>query len=194
MARRTKSTVFSVLLLLSLLGGMAVFAASSSSTNVYAGAAVEGSADHATDRLLVSSNGTDRVRRIVYFKMESHATGGANTPVASGSVCEMAGTYHYAEVKFTGTLTGSAPTLAIKWQNSKDGGTTWTDVGTWTTINATVTPASQTNTVADHGENTIVLANTPVTTPATVYGDCWRATYTMGAGGAGNFSITGLEK
>lgn len=194
MQSRTKSVVLPILLLAILLGGTALYGALQPSTEAYAGASVVGEADGATSRMLVTSNGSDRVRRIVYFKLESHDTGGVNTPVASGSVCDMAGVYHSAEVKLSGTLTGSAPTLAIKWQNSKDGGTTWADVGTWTQINATVTPATQSNTVTDHGENTIVLANTPVTTPATMYGDCWRVTYTMGAGGAGVFSVTGLEK
>lgn len=167
-----------------LFGGAATFVATlPSGDNAYASAEIVGNEDTANVRALVTSNGTDRVRRIVYFKMESHATGGANTPVASGQVCDLAGMLHFAEVKFEGTLAGSAPTLAIKWQNSKDGGATWTDVGTWVTINATVTPATQQQVVSD------ILGATAV-----VYGDCWRATYTMGAGGSGTFSITGLEK
>ena len=143
-----------------------------------------GNPDGADLRALVVSNGDDRVKRIVYFKMEPHASGGANTPVVSGTVCNMAGSLHEADVKLSGTMSGTAPTLAIKWQNSKDGGSTWTDVGTWTTINATVTPASQSQVVSD------IMASTAV-----VFGDCWRATYVMtGTGAAANFSVTGLEK
>jgi hypothetical protein len=74
----------------------------------------------------------------------------------------------------------------VKWQNSIDGGTTWTDVGTWTTINATVTPASQSQTVADVSNNTTAVS----------YGDCWRATYTFGGTGTvtANIGIVGYEK
>lgn len=164
------------------------------SGDAYAGAVQAGDPSNANFRALVTSNGTDRVKRIVYFKLEPHATGGANTPVASGTVCDLAGTLHYAEVKFQGTLTGAAPTLAIKWQNSKDNGTTWTDVGTWTTINATTTPASQSQSVGDIVAPPYFNGTTTVQSTATIYGDCWRATYTMGAGGAGTFSITGVEK
>lgn len=193
-SRRMKSWLLSLALIATLLGGTALYASLQPSSDAYAGASVEGQQEGATDRLLVSSGGDDRVRRVVYFKMDNHLTGGANTPVASAKVCGLAGEYHYAEVQFTGTLTGSAPTLAIKWQNSKDNGATWSDVGTWTTINATVTPATQSQTVADQKAIVLMNANTPVTTPAVMYGDCWRATYTMGAGGAGNFAIIGAEK
>jgi hypothetical protein len=183
MVKRTKSFWISIGLMLFLLAGAFTFASLQSGPEAYAGASSIGNKDGADVRALVSSNGSDRVRRIIYFEMDNHQTGGANTPVASGEVCGMAGMLHYAEVKFQGTLTGSNPTLAIKWQNSKDNGQTWSDVGTWTQINATVTPAIQSQTVADLAASTAV-----------VYGDCWRVTYTMGAGGAGNFSVTGIEK
>lgn len=189
-----KSLLISLALLFLMLGGAIGFAALHPATNAYAGAAISGNPKGANTRALIVSGGSDKVSRIVYFKLENHLTGGANTPVASGAVCGMAGLYHYAEVQFTGTLTGSAPTLTIKWQNSKDNKATWTDVGTWTTINATVTPANQKNTVSDHPEEVLMNANTPVVTPAVMYGDCWRVTYTMGAAGAGNFAIIGAEK
>lgn len=163
--------------------------------SAYAGAEVVGQKDGADARMLISSGGDDRVRRVVYFDTGSHATGGANTPVPSAKVCGMAGEFHYSEVRLTGTMAGTAPTLAVKWQNSKDNGTTWSDVGTWTTINATVTPATQSNTVADSKAVVLMNANTPVVTPAVMYGDCWRATYTMtGTGAAANFTIIGAEK
>lgn len=155
----------------------------SSPHDAYAGVQVDGQKEGATDRLLISSNGTDRVSRIVYFNMENHATGGANTPVASGAICGMAGDLHYAEIKISGTMTGSNPTAAFKWQNSKDNQATWSDVGTWTTINATVTPAIQSQTVSDIRGTTAVA-----------YGDCWRVTYTMSAAAALNFSVIGIEK
>lgn len=189
-----KSFLISLIMLFLILGGAIGLAALNPSTNAYAGAAISGNKNGADTRALITSGGSDKVSRIVYFKLENHLTGGANTPVASGAVCGMAGIYHYAEVQFTGTLTGSAPTLAIKWQNSKDNQATWTDVGTWTTINATVTPATQKQTVSDHPEEVLMNANTPVVTPAVMYGDCWRVTYTMGAAGAGNFAIIGAEK
>jgi hypothetical protein len=166
-----------------MVGGALVYANIARPGDAYAGASVSGQRDGADTRALITVNGSDKVQRIVYFKMENHLTGGANTPVASRAYCGIAGDLHYAEVKFTGTLTGSAPTLAIKWQNSKDNGDTWSDVGTWTTINATVTPAVQSQTVADLRASTAV-----------VYGDCWRVTYTQGASGAGNFSVIGLDK
>jgi len=174
--------------------GTVSFSQVSHPSNAFAGAEISGQAEGSDVRAIITSNGTDKVQRVVYFKMENHLTGGANTPVASGKVCGLAGEYHYAEVQFTGTLTGSAPTLAIKWQNSKDNGVTWSDVGTWTTINATVTPATQAQTVGDSKAVVLMNANTPVVTPAVMYGDCWRATYTMGAGGAGNFAIIGADK
>lgn len=183
MFNSTKRILISAAILLALLGGLATHSALQPQGAAFAGAEIEGNPENADMRALVSVNGNDRVKRIVYFRMDNHLTGGADTPVASGAICDLAGIYHYAEVKFTGTLTGSAPTLAIKWQNSKDNGVTWSDVGTWTQINSTVTPASQSQTVADLAASTAV-----------VYGDCWRVTYTMGAGGAGNFSVTGIEK
>lgn len=195
MRRRLLTFVLLLPFLLSLAGVVA-YARLSSPADAYAGASVIGQKEGADARMLISSGGNDRVRRIVYFESGSHATGGANTPVASAKVCGLAGLYHYAKVAFTGTLAGTDPTLAIKWQNSKDNGSTWSDVGTWTTINATVTPASQEQTVADHGDIVLMNANTPVTTPAVMYGDCWRVTYTMGGTGsvAGNFSVIGAEK
>jgi len=166
------------------------------SDNALAGAAIVGNPKESTDRLLISSGGDDRVKRVVYFDTGSHASGGVNTPVASAKVCGLAGIFHYAEVQFTGTLAGTNPTLTILWQNSKDNGTSWSNVGTWTTINATVTPAVQSQTVSDHAEEVLMNANTPVVTPAVMYGDCWRVTYTMTGTGnpAGVFKVIGAEK
>lgn len=193
---RLRNVIFSLSLLIVLFSGLVSYASTHRGADAYAGASVVGQREGSEVRALISSGGNDRVRRIVYFKSESHESGGANTPVASAKVCDLAGTYHYAEVQFTGTLAGTNPTLAIKWQNSKDNGSTWTDVGTWTTINATVTPANQKNTVADHGDIVLMNANTPVTTPAVMYGDCWRVTYTMAGTGsvAGVFAVIGAEK
>lgn len=143
-----------------------------------------GDPDNSNFRALIGEEGS--VQRIVYFETDTYTMAGANTPVASDPTCFVDGTLHQAKVVLTGTMTGTAPTLAIKWQNSIDGGTTWSDVGTWTTINATVTPASQSQTVAD-----IYNASTAV-----AYGDCWRATYTFGGTGTvtANFSIMGVDK
>ena len=194
MRRRLRNLFYAFTFLTILSLGAFSFATSQHPADAVAGAAISGVREGSNVRALISSGGDDRVRRVVYFSLESHATGGANTPVASAKVCGLAGEYHYAEVQFTGTLAGSAPTLAIKWQNSKDNGATWSDVGTWTTINATVTPATQSQTVADIKAVVLMNANTPVTTPAVMYGDCWRATYTMGAAGTGVFAIIGAEK
>lgn len=195
--QRVKSVWFGLSIVVLLLSGAFAAAVHQNGNSVaYAGAQILGDPSTANVRALITTNGNDRVERIVYFKMESHATGGANTPVASSSYCGLAGMLHEVTVKLSGTMAGTAPTLAIKWQNSKDNKSTWTDVGTWTTINATVTPASQTNTVADSGSIVLMNANTPVVTPPVVYGDCWRALYTMAGTGsvAANFSVIGIDK
>jgi hypothetical protein len=191
---RYRPLVLSLMMFLMLMGGMVTAVTREHTTDVYAGIATSGDQADANFRALITSNGTDRVKRVVYFKLEPHATGGANTPVASGKVCDLAGTEHFAQVAFSGTLAGSAPTLVVKWQNSKDNGATWTDVGTWTTINATVTPATQSQSVGDLVSMPYFNGTTTVNSTATIYGDCWRATYTMGAAGAGTFSIVGMDK
>jgi hypothetical protein len=174
-------------LMTGIVAGSVFYVQSQSPSDALAGVEQVGEAEGSNLRaLLVNSNGSERVNRIIYFAAGNHLTGGANTPVASGPLCgnQVAGDIHYAEVRLSGTMAGTAPTLAIKWQNSVDGGATWSDIGTWTTINATVTPAVQKQTVAD------IYGATAV-----VYGDCWRVTYTMtGTGAAANFEIIGLEK
>lgn len=182
--RRLTQTWFVFAFCLSLmLAGVVVANQAMPAPDAYAGAEIVGNPDGAADRLIVQSN--DRVRRIIYVQAGVHTSPGANTPVASNPYCDQAGLFHYAEVQLTGTLTGTNPTLAVLWQNSKDGGTTWTNVGTWTTVNATVTPATQSQTVSD------IAASTAV-----VYGDCWRVTYTFTGTGnpSGNFKILGMEK
>lgn len=126
----------------------------------------------------------DSVDRIIYIA-PGVKTMADTTPVASDPDCSNAGTLHGAEVVLVGTMTGTNPTLAIKWQNSFDGGVTWNDVGTWTTINATTTPANQKQFVADQFGTTAVA-----------YGDCWRSTYVFGGTGTvtANFQMTGIEK
>jgi len=124
------------------------------------------------------------VRQLVYVSQGVKTMAGANTPVSSTAACGLGSFEMFsAQVVLTGTMAGTAPTLALKWQNSKDGGVTWADVGTWTTINATVTPATQNQTVSDVWNNTTAVA----------YGDCWRVQYTFGGSGTvtANFGITG---
>jgi hypothetical protein len=152
--------------------------------NAYAGAEVVGNQHGAVQRALIGSQ-DGSVKRIVYFAQTTY-TMANTTPVASDPYCGNNYTLHKAQVVLTGTMAGTNPTLAVKWQNSIDGGTTWTDVGTWTTINATVTPSSQSQTVADVYNNTTAVA----------YGDCWRATYTFGGTGTvtANIGIVGFEK
>lgn len=130
----------------------------------------------------VGQDGT--VRELVYVA-QGAKTMANTTPVNSTAACGL-GSYEVfkAQVVLVGTMTGTNPTLAIKWQNSLDGGATWADVGTWTTINATVTPASQSQTVSDLWNATTAVA----------YGDCWRAQYTFGGTGTvvANIGIRGL--
>lgn len=150
-----------------------------------AGPEIVGNPNGATDRLLVG-NTDGSYKRIVYFTQTARTMAGANTPVASDPHCGNGFSLHSAQVVLVGTMAGTNPTLAVKWQNSKDGGVTWTDVGSWTTINATVTPATQSQTVAD-----IYNASTAV-----AYGDCWRSTLTFGGTGTvvANVGVTGFEK
>lgn len=125
-----------------------------------------------------------RVNQLVFVTQGVKTMAGADTPVASDAACGLGSFEMFtAQVVLTGTMTGTAPTLAVKWQTSRDGGTTWVDVGAWTTINATVTPAVQSQAVSD-----IWNASTAV-----AYGDCWRATYTFGGSGTvtANIGITG---
>lgn len=153
------------------------------SASVTAGPVIIGDPEGAQSRAIFADN--NRVVRIEYFASGAKTMVGANTPVASNAFCGLNGNLHKAEVQFVGTMSGTAPTLAVKWQNSIDG-VNWTDVGTWTTINATVTPATQSQTVGD-----ISNAATSV-----AYGDCWRATYVFGGSGTvtADFSIKGIEK
>lgn len=153
-------------------------------SNALAGAEIVGNPHGASVRALIGRN-DGSVQRVVYVPQAAY-TMSDTTPVASQAQCFPGFTLHKAQVVLVGTMAGTAPTLAVKWQNSIDGGTTWTDVGTWTTINATVTPASQSQTVAD-----VYNASTAVS-----YGDCWRATYTFGGTGTvvANIGIVGYEK
>lgn len=95
------------------------------------------------------------------------------TPVNGGAVCIAGDASQFAaELTLSGTMTGTAPTLAVVLQHSIDGGLHWNTVNTFTTINATVTPASQYVSFSD------VPASTAVT-----WGDCFRARYTFGGTG-----------
>lgn len=182
--RRIKNVWFGISVALLVLSGALAFASQHNVHDAYAGAQIVGDPSQANARALIAVNGSDKVTRIVYFKMANHITGGANTPVASSPYCGVAGDLHDAIFKLSGTMAGTTPTLAILWQNSKDDKSSWSNVGTWTTINATVTPASQEQTVADLRASTAVA-----------YGDCWRVLYTMtGANAAANFSVTGIDK
>ncbi len=180
---RIIKTTFPMFLVIATLMVMTIIR--SDSQGAYAGAEVVGNPDGSTVRALVGRQ-DGSVQRIVYFAAGVKTMATANTPVASDPQCGLGGSLHKAEVQLVGTMGGTAPTLAIKWQNSIDGGANWNDVGTWTTINATVTPVSQSNTVSD-----IYNASTAV-----AYGDCWRATYVFGGTGTvtANISIKGVEK
>lgn len=153
------------------------------SSGVSAGPEIVGDPNGAGSRAIYADN--NRVVRIEYFAAGAK-TMANTTPVASDAFCGLNGNLHKAEVQLVGTMSGTNPTLAVKWQNSIDGGTNWTDVGTWTTINATTTPATQSQVVADIQNATTAVA----------YGDCWRATYVFGGTGTvtANISVKGVEK
>lgn len=178
LSRKVLYFAFVLMLLVGIGAGGAIHQAS-------AGPKVEGDTS-LPDRVLMAPQG-GKIQRIVYVATGSKTMAGANTPVAGDAKCGQGSfTLYSAEVVLNGTMTGTAPTLAVKWQHSYDGGTTWHDVGTWTTVNATVTPAVQNQVVSDVYNSTTAVA----------YGDCWRATYTFGGSGTvtANFSITGFNK
>lgn len=158
-----------------------------------ASAEIVGNPEGATERYLIQDGQT--VRKVVYVAAGAK-TMANTTPVAGAPQCGLAGTEHRADVMWSATMTGTAPTLTIVWQNSIDGGTTWADVGTWTAYNATSNPATQTNKVSDIPGGIIIPLTTPATVVPAIYGDCWRAVYTFGGSGTvtANFKIVGIEK
>lgn len=172
-----------IALVFTLLGGL--LSVANFATDAEAGPEVVGNPSGATSRVLMAPAANGTVKRIVYFSGVLTPVG-LNTPIASSPQCGIGGASLYrSDVILTGTMTGTNPTGALLWQNSIDGGTTWNNVGTWTTINATVTPASQSQTVAD------LVASTAV-----AYGDCWRFQVTFGGTGSvgANLRIIGFAK
>ena len=168
-----------------ILGGMLAYVQVAPTHDAYAGAAIVGNPDGAEYRALIAPQG-GKVERIVYVATGAK-TMADTTPVVGNTVCGIgAYTLYRADVILTGTMAGTNPTLTILWQNSIDGGTNWVSVGTWTTINATVTPASQSQVVSDVYNATTAVA----------FGDCWRTTHTFGGTGTvvANFSINGYAK
>lgn len=174
-----------LVLLIPIMFGLSAIGANQFANQAAAGPEIVGNPDGATDRVLMAPAGK-AAERIVYFAAGAQTPVGINTPVASDAVCKPNSTVQRIDAYLVGTMTGTAPTLTITSQHSLDGGTTWVTVGTWTVINATVTPVSQTNTFGD-----IYNATTPV-----VYGDCWRVTKTYGGSGSvgGDVEIVGIAK
>jgi hypothetical protein len=151
-----------------------------------AGPEIVGNPDGASVRALYAPQG-GKVKRIEYFAAGVQTPVGINTPVASDPVCGLGGyTVFRADAYLVGTMTGTAPTLAIQWQTSIDGGAHWTNIGTFTTINATVTPASQSQVVSDVYNSTTAVAQ----------GDCFRVLKTYGGSGSvgANVAIVGIAK
>lgn len=133
--------------------------------------------------------GTD-TRHITYFP-QGRKTMANTTPVASQWFCGQGDQDIFnARLTVQGTMTGTGPSVAVKWQESFDQGTTVADVGSWVTINATAetTPANltQSQTVAEIANNSTAVA----------YGDCWRALYTFGGTGTvtADFGMTGYSE
>lgn len=196
-----KSRLLTFLVCMTFLVAGLLVVANYSGGDALAGASIQGDPAHSNTRALISVNGSSKVLKIVYFNSGSKTNPGANTPVASGSTCSgssgltTSGTYHYAEVRLVGTLAGTNPTLTIKLQNSVDGGTVWSDVKTFTQINATTVPAVQTQVASDGPGYSFWNGTTVATQAAAVYGDCWRVTYTYGGTSAsGSFSVIGIDK
>jgi hypothetical protein len=150
-----------------------------------AGPEIVGDPSGASLRALVAPASGADAERIVYFDDDAY-TMADTTPVASDPQCGLGGyTIFETEVRLVGTMTGTNPTLTVLWQDSIDGGETWTNIGTWTQINATVTPAVQNQTVSDQVGSTAVA-----------YGDCMRAVMTFGGTGTvtANVGIKGQAK
>ena len=191
---RLNPVLVGTLVFLMLIGGLMGWAQLASNADAsgtqggldFRGAEVVGDPSGATDRILYVDQSSSSVKRVVLFAAGAQTPVSGTTPVASSTYCGFGGrTLFRADAYLSGTMTGTNPTLAVKLQHSIDGGTTWIDVGTWTTINATVTPASQSNSFSD-----IWNATTPV-----VYGDCWRATKTYGGTSPGaNLNVVLIAK
>lgn len=192
----TKANVLLLIFMLAL-AGMTGYArvAPTQTVDAAAGAKVVGGLDSGNVRaILAPTNGQGK--RVIYFNGVVTPSGGTTTPVVARASCGWSEqTAFRADAYLTGTMTGTNPTAAIKWQYSLDAGKVgasaahWIDVGTWTTINATVTPASQSNIVYSH-DTVIVPITTPQVTPAALYGDCWRAEVTFGGTGAVGANLT----
>lgn len=157
---------------------------------VGASPSIVGNPANADSRLLIATG--ERIVQVNYFNTGARtmgngtSTAAANTPVSSGAKCALYGDLHKVEIRYTGGITGTNPVLTFKWQNSLDGGNTWTDVGTFVGLNATVTPANQVQSVGDIRNATTAVA----------FGDCWRMTYTFAGSGTvtANFTVKGLDK
>lgn len=174
-----------------LLGGLTAYArvAPTYHADAAAGAQVVGSLDTGNVRAVLAPTNS-QPKRVIYFDGVVRPTGGTTTPVVSRESCGWnEQTAFRMDAYLSGTMTGTNPTAAILWEYSLDEGDTWISVGTWTTINATVTPASQSNIVYDH-DTVVVPITTPQVTPATLYGDCWRAVVTFGGTGAVGATLT----
>lgn len=164
-----------------MVSGFVGYARVTNHADAYGGADIIGNPHGATDALFIGD--ANNIKRVYFFNGVTKPTGGTTTPVTSEKCGFGPFTVFRADAYLTGTMTGTAPTVAIKWKHSVDQGAHWTDVGTWAPINATLTPPSQTNLVYDHGDVVIPLT-TPVITPAAMYGDCWEAELTFGGTGA----------
>lgn len=152
-----------------------------------AGPQVVGNPKGSTVRYLVADGNNDGGYKQIVYVAAGAKTMANTTPVTSDTFCGVGNRELFtAKVALVGTMGGTNPTLTILWQQSMDGGTTWENVGTWTQINATVTPAVQTNSVSDIWNNTTAVA----------YGDCWRASYQFGGTGTvtANISIIGADQ
>lgn len=183
----SKAAMFVVALAV-VLGGLVAWNQLAAPASALDGAEIVGNPHGATTRALLAPQPNSKVKRVVYFAAGLQTpVGGTTTPVVSDTQCgQGAFSVYRLDAYLVGTMTGTAPTLTILWQNSIDGGTTWVNVGTWTTINATVTPATQSQVVSDISNATTAVA----------YGDCWRVTKTYGGTGSvgANVKIVGFDK
>lgn len=117
---------------------------------------------NATHRIVMQDGGA---REVVYLEQVAVSATGSGSAVCGLGKYDL----HSFQLKLVGTPAGTNPTFAFVMQHSIDGGTTWHTAYTFTTINATVTPAAQLASVAD------VKA-----TAANAYGDCIKVAYTLG--------------
>jgi hypothetical protein len=116
----------------------------------------------------ISGQGSERV----LVAQTAHTGSGASDAVCdNGKFTQWSTQMTLGTTPFAGAPT--APAMAVVVQHSIDGGSHWFTANTFTTVNATVTPAAQLVTNMSG-----IISDTP-----TAYGRCWRVAWTASGTG-----------